>query len=113
MVLFGFLIYHLYLISKNTTTNETYKWSDYNHYIHQFRKLEKEYEIQKENNQTKSIQQRKTKQQQQKIDIQKDFHNFTIPPIYKIDKKGKIIVKNIYNKGIINNFWEILFPNSF
>ncbi len=40
MVLYGFAGYHIWLIKRNTTTNESYKWTDYVRYINFYRQKE-------------------------------------------------------------------------
>lgn len=75
--MYFFIAYHLYLISVNTTTNETNKWN-------RFKRTQKEL----------------SKNQAQK-NKKKDLLNKAPVP-----RK----ITNIYNRGIIQNFYEVFFP---
>ncbi len=33
-------------------------------------------------------------------------------PIYTVDDRGKVRVSNIYNKGWVQNLWELVYPRS-
>jgi len=34
-------------------------------------------------------------------------------PKHSLNKKGKVTIKNIYDKGFFGNYWEVLSPPSF
>ncbi|KAJ4460241.1 putative palmitoyltransferase swf1 [Paratrimastix pyriformis] len=87
IVLVGFFAYHLYLTARNTTTNETFKLSD----------GEEEKEFAK------------------RIALGKFPKNFDLS---KISSSGKARLRqalaepvmNIYDRGVLANFWEMLHP---
>jgi len=93
LVMYGFLGYHLWLLRHNTTTNEQYKWQDYMDYISWYKQREE--------------QQAKGNTTNQKEDAMfKDLP----PPKFSVGKSGTIHLKNMYNKGWINNIKSVLFP---
>ena len=127
IVLYGFAGYHIWLVTQNTTTNETYKWTDYVRYIKFYRtKFPDELPIPPNSPSTSSSTQSESKtsdkdqkkgKETQEIKKRKNKSNSSeeeelIPPKYKLNSKGTIIVKNIYRKGLYGNFWEILSPPS-
>lgn len=83
-VVYGFLGYHLYLIYKGTTTNETFKWGDVN-------RARKQFLVNQE---------RKQKNSSLIMDIAEDEAPFV---------QGKPLV-NIYNRGFFMNLYEVFFP---
>lgn len=107
-------------MSRNTTTNETYKWDDYVRYVRYYIKNQKETEEKKikeknepiapENNNLKKRKQDKNSKGEQKKQIELEE---VPPPKFKLDKNGKISVKNIYNKGVLKNLWEVFNPPSY
>eukprot|EP00770_Monocercomonoides_exilis_P006052 MONOS_6022.1-p1 / transcript=MONOS_6022.1 / gene=MONOS_6022 / organism=Monocercomonoides_exilis_PA203 / gene_product=DHHC-type zinc finger family protein isoform 2 / transcript_product=DHHC-type zinc finger family protein isoform 2 / location=Mono_scaffold00184:24163-26594(+) / protein_length=477 / sequence_SO=supercontig / SO=protein_coding / is_pseudo=false len=82
-VLFSFFAYHVYLASVNTTTIETFKWD----------KL------------------KKNRSDASKIVDGKGFIR-DVPPRYKEDLADdmKVPLKNRYNRGILANWWEVIYP---
>ncbi|KAF2071885.1 hypothetical protein CYY_006812 [Polysphondylium violaceum] len=118
--LFYFFAYHLYLVVKNTTTNETFKWSDIKDQI----KLQKLNNSNNDN--SKSTQEdsssnnnsnSKSKQQKRNQNSKKKDALF---PSAAIDKYTLTLplpdsfkdLKNIYNRGVINNIIEVILPLS-
>lgn len=97
LVLFAFLGYHLWLIFWNTTTNETFKWDDYRRFTRLYVKKLKE----KDSNAMDP----KKRAEAKKIEEMK-------PPLYTLDKKGRVVVTNIYDKGFLSNLKEVFFPAS-
>ncbi len=97
IVLYGFLGYHLWLISRNTTTNETYKWTDYVRYVYYYiskqeiDKFEKESEESNHNNNNN----KGTATKRKGNNKEKSKEEEELPaPKYKLDSKGKVVVKN-------------------
>eukprot|EP00026_Physarum_polycephalum_P011437 Phypoly_transcript_11663.p1 GENE.Phypoly_transcript_11663~~Phypoly_transcript_11663.p1 ORF type:complete len:396 (+),score=12.81 Phypoly_transcript_11663:41-1189(+) len=89
IVLFLFLGYHIFLIYRNTTTNESYKWKDF------FRKIEF----------VKRVRQAQARGENSEIPkVPKEYES-----LGKIDTKT---VKNIYNLGFLRNMWSVLYPPS-
>lgn len=86
-VVYGFLGYHLYLIARGTTTNETFKWSDFDSEQKQLRKL----------------QSKRSKNSSVSAD---DFED-ELADMPLVKPKA---IKNIYHRGIIQNFKEVFFP---
>jgi len=117
LVLYGFLGYHCYLICRNTTTNETYKWGDYARYVEYWMKREKQNELKKNDEKdlpsnvstdSKNLKKRKDDKKSDKS----DFDELSKPK-FKLNSKGKMVLKNIYQKGIIKNFYEVFVPPSY
>lgn len=81
--------YHLWLVSRNTTTSETFKWGDAKEYIEYCRAL-----IDNPNLVDKRTGIRP--------EVTKDMKAWA--------KRGPLV--NIYNRGLRENFKEVLFPHS-
>jgi palmitoyltransferase len=88
LVVYGFLGYHLWLICRGTTTNETFKWSA----VHRDRNA--------------FLAQQAKKQRTTSIPLD-EFEDASTAPYVR----GKPLV-NIYNRGILKNFFEVFFPLS-
>jgi len=90
IVVLVFAGYHCSLIARNTTTNETFKWSNLRRHL----RIMKQNEIQQQRSTstTESSQQDST-------------HNTSPCPDIKH-------LENIYNRGIIANFKEVLFQGT-
>jgi len=116
IVMFCFLGYHMWLVSRNTTTNETYKWQDYVRYVYFYLRKKKEFEEPKEKE--AEVKQKSKKNGDSETRNRKGakkevaLADITVPQ-YKLDSKGKVIVKNTYDKGVIMNFYEVLSPPSY
>ncbi|EGC40165.1 hypothetical protein DICPUDRAFT_147006 [Dictyostelium purpureum] len=122
--LLSFFFYHIYLIVRNTTTNESYKWENIKDQIKIQRLEEKlkekeEEERKKENkSQTSSSSSSKDKEikkrnksnnndnKEDKYQVEKDKVYLPLPKTFKE-------IKNIYNKGAYLNLMETFFPNNF
>ena len=96
-----FLSYHLYLVGKGTTTNESFKWEDYLDALTQeaVEKAKREAEEEEQQADTKGKDDGGKKQEQQQ----------------QTKKKPKIKVyvpRNIYDKGVWGNFKEVMFPRA-
>ncbi len=157
MVLYGFAGYHIWLIKRNTTTNESYKWTDYVRYINFYRQkealqkatLEEKKEKEKEKDQSSTTKTNnntnnnnstnnknsnsnpqketddelkarrrmtsKAKKEGEGEGEEEEGEDIVLPPrpLYSLDEKGRIKVKNIYNKGFLSNMWEALNPPSY
>lgn len=111
LLLMGFLGYHLYLVVTNTTTNETFKWESYKGW-------QNDALIQ---NHLKDAQEGKTtnmgdasfsdenvsKKRFKRVCTLSLFSRKPVAPW-----KGTLKRKNIYDKGIFQNFVEVFFPRS-
>lgn len=87
VVVYGFLGYHLWLISRGTTTNETFKWQDF----------EEDQQL------LKKQQQKRAKNSSIPVD---DFEDeFADLPLVKAKP-----ITNIYHRGVFKNFSEVFFP---
>lgn len=87
----SFLCYHITLVWRNKTTNETNKWESLKHACDQVKKSSKHETLLKL--------------------FQKDNEK---DPTVKIPKFGKDDFPiNIYNNGVLKNFSEVIWPNSF
>lgn len=84
MVVYGFLGYHLWLVARGTTTNETFKWSAVNRARQQFL----------------AQQERKKQNSSLTMDVDDEDAPFV---------QGRPLV-NIYNRGVLMNFYEVFFP---
>jgi len=115
LVLFAFWAYHCWLIFLNTTTNEGFKWSDYERYV--------KYYIRKKNDHEESKKQGQGAEQKDKKKQQKGTGDTSTKqprkfeeleePLFRLDAKGKLKLDNIYNQGLFANFGEVLFPKSY
>ncbi|PRP89340.1 hypothetical protein PROFUN_02214 [Planoprotostelium fungivorum] len=113
IVLYGFFAYHIYLIVVNTTTNESYKWYDYVDQAQVKFYMAHKDEIEE---QKKVVEAEKTKGK--KKDARRDHRDpdwtladYTIPK-YRLDSRGKVVVKNMYNRGWRKNLAEVIWPPS-
>lgn len=93
----GFFIYHLYLVVNNTTTSETFKWAPIHEACKEFiqdngfsygHKLHREAEAEARQN-----------------------GSDTLPALPSFYDNGLPV--NIYDRGIVENVFEVLFPNTF
>jgi len=100
LVLYGFFGYHCYLVAKNTTTSETFKWDDLQQYVKQREKLllQKERENSKKKNTRETGKRKKGDVQQEEKTVLDKGPAFT--------KKDLV---NTYNGGVVNNFYEVFF----
>ena len=88
-MMYSFAGYHIWLVVRNTTTNETFKWSDARAYKEYCRTLiDNPDAVDKE---TKT-----------RPPITPDMHEWASKKLH-----------NTYNKGVLANFFEVLCPGSF
>eukprot|EP00250_Pteridium_aquilinum_P011690 c20240_g2_i3 orf=500-1261(+) len=101
LLLMGFFGYHLYLVFTNTTTNETFKWESYKrcqHLSHAQAAKEESFGGSPSSNQGVS---------------KKRFKLVcSLPFLSKKHGTPRLKRNNIYNKGILQNVAEVLFPRS-
>ncbi|GAM19002.1 hypothetical protein SAMD00019534_021770 [Acytostelium subglobosum LB1] len=132
LFLLYFLCYHLYLVAKNKTTNETFKWSDIKEQIDLNRVKEKQERMEAKSSGKSQQQsehdhhQQQQQQQQQQLDEKSlnkraarkkqnqekylRMSDSTIPlPLPSTAKE----LKNTFNRGFLSNFREVLFPEAF
>jgi palmitoyltransferase len=107
LVLYGFWAYHCYLISKNTTTNETFKWDDIKRYV---KSREKQLIAEKETANTNNNTTTKKKKQDVKNKKQDDKKPEEDPKLPPWTREHLV---NTYNHGISNNFYEVFYYDQF
>eukprot|EP01112_Ceratiomyxa_fruticulosa_P014454 TRINITY_DN4139_c0_g1_i2.p1 TRINITY_DN4139_c0_g1~~TRINITY_DN4139_c0_g1_i2.p1 ORF type:complete len:397 (+),score=59.18 TRINITY_DN4139_c0_g1_i2:68-1192(+) len=102
LAIFAFLSYHVYLVVRNTTTNETFKRKE----------LSRAVRIAQNNKRKGKPQERtqsdKTQSKEAKADDSKE-KTYTIADdvLMSLDPNN---LPNHYNKGIIGNFYEAIYP---
>lgn len=90
LAVLAFLIYHLYLISRNTTTLESVKWSA-----------------------ATKIYKKQAPMREKLLQQVSEGENPNIVFTNESDGSEEILIGeplNVYNRGILRNFWEILMP---
>ncbi|WOK95966.1 putative protein S-acyltransferase 17 isoform X1 [Canna indica] len=101
LLLAGFFGYHAQLCLTNTTTNETFKWQDYISWKRKLNEAKASAAALKASIQSISGE---TKAPQSKW--RTFFHKSPL-------QNEEVVVKNnLYNRGIINNIWEVILPLS-
>ncbi len=120
LVMFAFLGYHLFLVARNTTTNETYKRDDYVRAVRAYLRKVDELKAESKNTLKESDQQlvkrnkknQNAKNQQESLDEREVAALFARQlgpqPFYERDKNGKVLARNVYQRGIFKNFSEII-----
>eukprot|EP01113_Clastostelium_recurvatum_P047831 TRINITY_DN8592_c0_g1_i1.p1 TRINITY_DN8592_c0_g1~~TRINITY_DN8592_c0_g1_i1.p1 ORF type:complete len:403 (-),score=98.77 TRINITY_DN8592_c0_g1_i1:15-1223(-) len=121
LVLGGFGLYHVFLIARNTTTNETFKWQDMKNMVkreHAMRhaaekeKEEKEKEGEEDKSKENESGQKQTRTRQtaakgrRKADSSSSSEPLSSRPLELSDLVNK------YHNGIFANLWEALNPRS-
>ncbi|KAJ6245803.1 palmitoyltransferase swf1 [Anaeramoeba flamelloides] len=120
LVVGAFIGYHLYLISKDTTTNETFKYMDLKSYIKKRRRQISEGKENKKKDQkegkgdgkkAKEQGEKEKENNQQKVTQKKTFE--IIPEFEEMVNTLDINnIKSKYNKGFLKNLFTIFFPPS-
>ena len=103
-VVLAFLSYHVYLISRNQTTNENFKWGEFLELIQDAKDI---MEIR-----TLRVKQARERNEQKMPDLS-DLPE--IPERYRaiaVATTDMSELHNIYDLGIWNNFMEVIFPRS-
>src|SRR6185437_3637493 len=88
MMMFSFAGYHLWLVARNTTTNETFKWSDARAFQEYCRQVIDNPDL-------------VDKKTRKRPEITKEVREWS-----------KIKIFNVYNRGWRLNFQEVFFPHS-
>jgi hypothetical protein len=101
LTLAGFLGYHGYITSIGMTTNESYKWAEVRKWHKSRVKNYQEYLKQQQLLKDGSPASESGQQQQQHVP----------QPVEEVEDPGPM-PKNIYNRGFIENWKEVLFPKS-
>eukprot|EP01130_Rhizamoeba_saxonica_P007074 TRINITY_DN2834_c0_g1_i2.p2 TRINITY_DN2834_c0_g1~~TRINITY_DN2834_c0_g1_i2.p2 ORF type:complete len:108 (-),score=23.42 TRINITY_DN2834_c0_g1_i2:27-350(-) len=93
-VLYIFLLYHLYLIKNNTTTQETFRWGDLTHNIKKRDYLKKRNRSRNNSKYPKPISKSQRKKENEMMESLRH-----LPKLEDLD--------NIYNNGFISNLKEV------
>jgi len=112
LVLYVFWGYHVFLVIKNTTTNETYKWKDLKRTIEHIKATAKEEEEDKQKEKEKRARGNAGGQKGTNTNVRRDAN--TLPPQQTIDwaALAKKKIENKYNRGPLRNMWEVINPPS-
>lgn len=136
-VVFLFALYHLYLIARNTTTNETFKWQDVADWLRSVARRRRRREqllaqrarvtmtasheaLDKKDSKTKKKSNKHSDKQQQKAsssssqsaDTTKDDSDSSDSEIEQVVTPTVRQMSNIYNLGVWQNYKQALFPPS-
>jgi len=99
VVVYAFWSYHIYLIVRNTTTNETYKWKQVKHSLNYWKAEKEKKEKEEKEEKEKGAKTTRVKKRGQEKETSRE--------ISIMEKKH---LKNVYNQGIWKNFWEVIYP---
>jgi hypothetical protein len=105
IVLYLFWAYHMWLIAKNTTTNESYKWKDFIRKVNFLKraKAAQEHGAKKGDGSGEEWRERARKVADGASSTK------TFEELAALDTKK---LKNIYQRGFARNLWEVIYPPS-
>lgn len=116
LVVLAFASYHVYLVVRNTTTNETFKWSDLHEWLaHVMRRRQKRAQVLARRARAPLNKQAKTAATTTTGDATATAaaaDDDSDSEVDKIEIPSEAQMSNIYNVGVVQNFGEVLWPRS-
>lgn len=100
-ILAVFFAYHAYMCLTNTTTNEIFKWEDYVSWRKKQTEASESIEALKESNRGMSRESKGSKSK-----------STAFSRIFGRGDADEVVKKNVYDKGLLHNLYEVIFPLS-
>lgn len=100
IVMFCFGAYHISLVCRGITTNESYKWSEYRGHVRWHHRREQ-----------RRLQATPQNKKEHESDEEDEYDPNERPPRYTVDAQGlPVPARNIYNEGAWKNLGKVFFP---